>query len=94
VLLLICWRTPRAIAFNCWIGDEWRRIGYVVKKVLDAVHNAKDMDEITNVSFKLANIWSPGPNLDLDFMLVLTYASKDSDQEWWLPVPALDKVAT
>lgn len=44
----------RAIAFKCWIGDEWRKIGYVVKEVLDAVHNAKDNGEITNISFKWA----------------------------------------
>jgi len=42
----------RAIAFKCWIGDEWRKIGYVVKEV--AVHNARDMGEITNISFKWA----------------------------------------
>ena len=44
----------RAMAFKCWIRDEWKRIGYVVKETLDAVHNAKDRSEITDVSFKWA----------------------------------------
>ena len=44
----------RAMAFKCWIRDEWKRIGYVVKEALDAVHNAKDRGEITDVSFKWA----------------------------------------
>ena len=39
----------RAIAFKCWIGDEWQRIDYVVKEALNALHDAREQNEITEV---------------------------------------------
>ena len=42
----------KAIAFKCWLEDDWHRIGYIVKEALDAVHEARDNDEIINVFFK------------------------------------------
>ena len=44
----------KAIAFKCWLDDDWHRIGYIVKEALDAVHEARDNDEIINVFFKWA----------------------------------------
>lgn len=44
----------KAIAFKCWLENEWHRIGYIVKEALDAVHEAINKDEIFNVSFKWA----------------------------------------
>ena len=29
----------RAIAFKCWINNKWTRIGYVVRKILDEIHD-------------------------------------------------------
>lgn len=42
----------RAIAFMCKIDDSsWERIGYVVREVLDEVHEAINKKKILNVSF-------------------------------------------
>lgn len=48
----------KAIAFKCWLEDDWHRIGYIVKEALDAVHEARDNDEIMNVSFKWARYYA------------------------------------
>ena len=47
----------KAIAFKCWLEDDWHRIGYIVKEALDAVHEARDNDEIINVSSNGPNTW-------------------------------------
>jgi len=44
----------KAIAFKCWIDEEWHRIGYIVCEALEDVHDAKTNDHITNVSFAWA----------------------------------------
>jgi len=41
-----------AIAFKCWMNNEWKRIGYVVKEARDAVHDARRNGAITGVAFK------------------------------------------
>ena len=41
----------RAIAFKCFIDDQWQPIGYVVKEALDDVHNALSSNEIVNIHF-------------------------------------------
>ena len=38
-----------AIAFVCMLEDKWERIGYVVKEVLDPVHDAIRNNHITEV---------------------------------------------
>ena len=41
----------RAIAFECKLGNEYVRIGYVVREALDAVHDAIDQQKILKVEF-------------------------------------------
>jgi len=41
-----------AIAFKCWMNNEWKRIRYVVKEACDAVHDARRNSAITEVAFK------------------------------------------
>ena len=41
----------RAIAFKCWRDEDWQRIGYVDREVLDLLH---DSHLITNVNFAWA----------------------------------------
>ena len=51
----------KAIAFKCWLDDDWHRIGYVVKEALDAVHETRDNNKIIDVSFNWAKylvIWT------------------------------------
>ena len=44
----------KAIAFKCWIDEEWHRIGYIVCEALDDVHEARTNNHITDVSFAWA----------------------------------------
>ena len=44
----------RAIAFKCFIDDQWQVIGYVVKEALDDVHSALGSNEIVNIQFAWA----------------------------------------
>ena len=48
----------KAIAFKCWLNNEWIRIGYVVKEARDAVHKAKEDGLIGQISFKWAKFMS------------------------------------
>jgi len=41
-----------AIAFKCWMNNEWKCIGYVVKEARDAAHDAQRNSAITGVAFK------------------------------------------
>jgi len=50
----------KAIAFKCWINDEWHRIGYIVREALDDVHQAIGNNNIVDVQFSWAKyliIW-------------------------------------
>ena len=44
-------KDSRAIAFECKPGDNYVRIGYVLREALDAVHNAIDQNKILKVEF-------------------------------------------
>ena len=44
----------RAIAFKCWLQNEWQRIGYVVKEALNVVHDAREQNVIHDICFKWA----------------------------------------
>ena len=44
----------KAIAFKCWVNDEWHRIGYIVREALDSVHNEIASHSITKVKFTWA----------------------------------------
>ena len=44
-------KDSRAIAFECKLGNEYVRIGYVVREALDAVHDAIDQQKILKVEF-------------------------------------------
>ena len=51
----------KAIAFYCKINQEWHKIGYVVKEVLDHVHEALASKRIIFIKFswvKYLVIWS------------------------------------
>jgi len=48
----------KAIAFKCWLDNEWIRIGYIVKEARDAVHKAKEDGLIGQISFKWAKFMS------------------------------------
>ena len=41
----------KAVAFKCWVDDEWHRVGYVV---LDDVHHAIETNSIIDVKFTWA----------------------------------------
>jgi len=41
-----------AIAFKCWLNNEWVRIGFVVKEARDTVHKAKEDGLFGQISFK------------------------------------------
>ena len=41
----------RAICFECLLEGRWRRIGYVVREVLDDVHTAILENKIVSVKF-------------------------------------------
>jgi len=50
----------KAVAFKCWVDDEWHRIGYVVREALDDVHHAMETSSIIDVKFTWAKyliIW-------------------------------------
>ena len=42
---------PKAIAIKCQLGNNWHRIGYIVREALDEVHAALQQNAITSVSF-------------------------------------------
>ncbi len=44
----------QAIAFQCQLESHWRRIGYVVKEALPAVHDALNKKKIVSINFTLA----------------------------------------
>ena len=44
----------KAIAFKCWIDNDWHRIGYVVREALDSVHDARESGSILEVKFSWA----------------------------------------
>ena len=44
----------KAIAFKCWMNDDWHRIGYIVREALDTVHDALNNNLITGVNFAWA----------------------------------------
>lgn len=41
----------RAVEFVCKVDNQWKRIGYVVREALDAVHDAMNKKTITSVEF-------------------------------------------
>ena len=41
----------KAIAFKCFVGGAWNRIGYIVKEALESVHSARDQRSIAAVEF-------------------------------------------
>ena len=41
----------KAMLFECELEHEWRAVGYVVRDALDAVHDALDKKQITEVKF-------------------------------------------
>lgn len=45
-----CWDS-KAIAFMCFVGDRWQRVGYVVREALDEVHFAMQHNQILRVKF-------------------------------------------
>ncbi len=54
-------KDSNAIAFQCHIGDVWRRVGYVVKEALPDVHDALNAGAILSVKFawvKFLLCWS------------------------------------
>lgn len=40
-----------AIAFKCFLDEEWHRIGYVVKEAVNAVHSSLASRKIAQVTF-------------------------------------------
>ena len=44
-------RDPKAIAFECLLEGKWARIGYIVRELLDEVHESIDKKVIVNVEF-------------------------------------------
>ena len=44
----------KAIAFKCWMNDDWHTIGYIVSEALDTVHDALNNNLITGVNFAWA----------------------------------------
>lgn len=49
----------KAIAFTCFVGGKWQRIGYIVNEILDDVHTA--FNDILKVEFawiKFITDWS------------------------------------
>jgi len=48
----------QAIAFKCWIDEDWQRIGYVVHEALDSLHDAINNHLIADVNFAWALIIS------------------------------------
>lgn len=54
-------KDSRAIAFHCFVGEKWRRIGYIVKEALQDVHDALKNNQILSVKFawvKFLLCWS------------------------------------
>ena len=45
-------KDSRAIAFQCKVGANWERIGYVVREALNAVHSAIHAGSIVSVKFE------------------------------------------
>ena len=44
----------KAIAFKCWLDNDWHRIGYIVREALDSVHEAMDSGTIMDMKFAWA----------------------------------------
>ena len=44
----------KAIAFKCWISNDWNRIGYIVSEARDEVHDAQQNGKILDVKFSCA----------------------------------------
>ena len=47
-------RDTKAIAFKCWIENDWHRIGYVVSEARDEVNDALQNGKILEVKFSWA----------------------------------------
>ena len=50
-----------AIAFKCFLGNKWHKLGYATTEVLDELHHAIQSKSICNVTFKdirFVCIWS------------------------------------
>jgi len=65
----------RAITFKYWINNKWTRIGYVVREILDDVHDAMSFNQITDISFAWIVL-----GVDQDTMLVLELPSVEVGQ--------------
>ena len=51
----------KAIAFKCWINDDWHRVGYIVREALDNVHDAiRTKREVCmgKISCQMDTVWS------------------------------------
>ena len=44
-------KNARALAFCFYLNNKWLRIGYVVEETLDAVHDARNKQDIVHVKF-------------------------------------------
>ncbi len=56
-------RDKRAIAFQCNIEDKWHTVGYVIRELLEEVHQVIQANLITEVKFKwIKFIFSRWPN--------------------------------
>ena len=54
----------KAICFMCQVDGKWHRIGYIVRELLDHVHEALAENKILSVTFawvKYMSIWKSGP---------------------------------
>ena len=47
-------RDTKAVAFKCWIENDWHRIGYVVSEARDEVNDALQNGKILEVKFSWA----------------------------------------
>lgn len=41
----------KANAFQCYVEGKWQRVGYVVREVLDEVHQAMNKKKVVDVRF-------------------------------------------
>ena len=55
----------RAIAFMAFIENTWQRIGYVVREVLEHVHDALRNNSIVTIEFAWIKYLLSFPSLDL-----------------------------
>ncbi len=50
----------RAIAVQVFLDSQWNRIGYLVREVLDSVHQAMHEDKIVSVKLDWTNLYCTG----------------------------------